>query len=124
MGVRTMGTFPLSFDLAGQVIFWKARRDPILRKILDEFFSQSVASGITWPLGLPTGHFYGPDDLAREAEHFGISVWELAIAIQTGRARVVGEDEIAPILHLELLNTAEEAHRTSEIPAAGIPRFG
>lgn len=119
-----MGTFPLSFDLAGQVIFWKARRDPILRKILDEFFSQSVAAGMTWPLELPTGHSYSRADLHREAEHFGISIWELAIAIQTGRARVVGEDEIGPILYLELLNTPEEAQRTSEIPATGPPRFG
>jgi len=119
-----MGSFPLSFDFAGQTIFWKARRAPILRKILDEFFSQSVAPGIVWPLELPTGHFYGQLDLIREADHFGICVWELAIAIQMGRVRVVGEDEIGPILYLELLNTAEEAQRTSEIPVGGPPRFG
>jgi hypothetical protein len=106
------------------VIFWKARRDLILRKLLDEFFSQSVAPSIVWPLDLPTGYSYGPRDLAREADHFGMSVWELAIAIQTGRARVVGQDEVGPILYLELLNTAEEAQQASEIPATGIPRFG
>lgn len=119
-----MGTFPLSFDFAAQVIFWKARRDPVLRKTLDSFFSRSVAPGIAWPLELPTGHSYDRDSLALEAQRFGICAWELAIAIQVGKARVVGQDDVAPILYLELLNTKEEGERMTEIPAGGSPQFG